>query len=200
MKYRNTTNPTEVFMMRPLPKPAKAISRDYQFKNTRRNFNQLIDKLSRTMDFKPLNIDTINSSDKLLFDKSGDLSDFGQERLWVFISEFIRTRDHKRQLAAEAFVRPKEDIATQTENSEQQVADQQPASRYDWDQGEIPDPMTIEDSTTITAGTIAVITRNHTITISSITARHDFLLGTSVRAIHQKTKHNFMAQPHTAVA
>lgn len=113
-KYRNTFIATEVFMTRPLPKPAKALTRDYQFKNARRNFNQLMDKLSKTMNFKPLNIGEINCSDKLLFNKAGDLSDFGQEQLWVSISQFIKERDHTRQLAVYKFNIQKEEVATQT--------------------------------------------------------------------------------------
>lgn len=116
-KNKNLTTPTEVYVTRPLPKPARAITRDYQFKNTRRNFNQLLDKLSKTLNFRPLNVDGINCSDRLLFDKSGELSDFGQERMWVSISEFIRVRDTRRQLAVRNFSVAKEDVATQTDRT-----------------------------------------------------------------------------------
>lgn len=114
-KNRNLLTPTEVYMIRPLPKPARSLRRDYQFKNTRRNFNQMLDKLSRTLNFRPLNVDEINCSDRLLFEDNGDLSDFGQERMWSSISEFIRVRDQCRQAALSRFSVVKEHVGTQTD-------------------------------------------------------------------------------------
>lgn len=118
-KNSNLCNQTEVYMMRPLPKPAKALSlkSDYSFKNTRRHFNQILDKLARTCDFVPLNIDEINCAQRALFEKNGDLSDYGKERLWVSISEFIKTRDRLKQKALSTIDVTKRERAVQTDDT-----------------------------------------------------------------------------------
>lgn len=102
-KTHNLLLSMEVFVNRPLPKPASALRGDPKFKNTRRYVNQMLDKLSTTLNFKPLNIDEINCSQRILFEKSGELSDYGMERLWFSISEFIRIRDSQRTKALEKF-------------------------------------------------------------------------------------------------
>lgn len=133
VKNRNNLLSTEVFIMRPLPKPAKALKRDYQFKNTRRNFNQMLDRLSRTYNFRPLNIDEINCSDRLLFEDNGDLSEFGLERMWHSISEFIRIRDKQRLAALNKFAAVKEDASTQTEELQSFRNERGPDAGPSWD-------------------------------------------------------------------
>lgn len=114
-KAINLFGQTEVFMMRPLPKPAKSLKGEYNFKNTRRFLNQMLDKLARTYNFKPLNIDEINCAQRALFEDSGDLSDFGMERMWFSISESIKQRDKIREAAMSKATVRKHEVATQTE-------------------------------------------------------------------------------------
>lgn len=126
---------TEVFMIRPLPKPAASLTHDYKFKNTRRYFNQMMDKLSRTYNFKPLNIDEINCSQKALFERqSGDLSDFGQERMWHSISEFIKQQDLLKLRALKNVTVIKVDASTQCpekDNKEQPNSEKRTQDNYD---------------------------------------------------------------------
>lgn len=114
-KAQNLFTTTEVFVTRPLPKPATVLKGDKMFKSARRNINTILDKLSRTFDFKPLNIDEINCSQRALFEKTGELSDFGQERLWHSISEFIKTRDSCKMRTMCKFEAAKQDSATQVD-------------------------------------------------------------------------------------
>lgn len=106
-------HPTEVFIIRPLPKPEAALRGNKKFKNARRYVNQMLDKLSSTYDFKPLNIDEINTSQKALFEKSGLLSEYGQERMWFSISEFIRKKDSQLAIMVRKACASKEDVGTQ---------------------------------------------------------------------------------------
>lgn len=112
-KAQNIIHSTEVFVMRPLPKPESALRGDKKFKNARRSINAMLDKLSKTYDFKPLNIDEINCSQKALFEKKGQLSDYGRERMWFSISEFIRRKDKQLDLAITKHCVAKEDVGTQ---------------------------------------------------------------------------------------
>lgn len=92
-KHRNVLTDTEVFIMRPLPKPLAALGTDHQrFKNTRRQVNSMLDQLVRTYDINIMNVDSINCAQKVLFQKSGQLSDYGKERMWESISDFITAR------------------------------------------------------------------------------------------------------------
>lgn len=104
---------TEVFITRPLPKPATALKGDNKFKNSRRYVNQMLDNLSLTMEFKPLNIDAINCTQRALFEKKGDISDYGKERMWQSISEFIKTKDLQVQRALDGLMVKKENVSTQ---------------------------------------------------------------------------------------
>lgn len=104
---------TQVYMIRPLPKPAIALKGDQKFKNTRRYLNQMLDNLSRTCDFQPLNIDEINCSQRALFEKNGSLSDFGKERLWISINDFIETKDLRIKSAVRKSCARKTEVATQ---------------------------------------------------------------------------------------
>lgn len=117
-KSHNLLMSTEVFLTRPLPKPAAVLKGDKMFKSTRRNINTIIDKLARTFDFKPLNVDEINCSQRALFEKTGELSDYGQERMWYSISEFIRVRDNRRKLVMTKFAVAKEDRAIQVSEND----------------------------------------------------------------------------------
>lgn len=113
-KNCNISGDTEVFMIRPIPKPAASLTHDYKFKNTRRNFNQMLDKLALTYNFKPLNIDEINCSQRALFEKqSGELSDYGRERMWHSISEFLKRCDALKSAALSKAYIKSQDIATQ---------------------------------------------------------------------------------------
>lgn len=105
--------PTQVYWMRPLPKPAAALKGDHKFKNTRRYVNQMLDNLSRTCGFKPLNIDEINCSQKALFEANGLLSDFGKERMWCSISEFIKNKDTQFNITVQKGCVSTEEAATQ---------------------------------------------------------------------------------------
>lgn len=116
-KVQNVALATEVFVMRPLPKPAAALKGDKIFKNTRRSMNNILDNLSQTFNFKPLNIDQINCAQRALFEKSGDLSEYRQECMWHSISEFIRIRDRQCTIALEKFTVSKEDSGTQVDES-----------------------------------------------------------------------------------
>lgn len=109
----NTFHSTEVFIMRPLPKPEAALRGNKKFKNTRRYVNNMLDRLSDTFDFRPLNIDEINCSQRALFEKNGQLSEYGQERMWFSISEFIRRKDQQLQVAVKKCIVPKEDAGAQ---------------------------------------------------------------------------------------
>lgn len=91
-KYRSNWVQPEVFITRPLPKPASALTVDKKFKSSRRQVNTMLDELIRTCNFKILNIDTINCSQRALFEEGGQLSDFGKEQFWSFISNFLETR------------------------------------------------------------------------------------------------------------
>lgn len=119
-KNVNIMGHTEVYMMRPLPKPARALSlkSEYSFKNTRRHFNQMIDRLARTFNFKPLNIDEVTCAQRALFEKNGDLSDYGMERMWVSISDFIKNRDEVKHKALEKCSVTMRSAGTQTDASE----------------------------------------------------------------------------------
>lgn len=109
------TKATEVFVTRPLPKPAFSLQKDYKFKAVRRKVNGMLDALSRTLNFTLLNVDEITCSQKALFTDEGKLSDFGRERFWVSISEFIRKREEKiAQAINKATVRSSA-VATQTD-------------------------------------------------------------------------------------
>lgn len=59
-KCRNIWVDTEVFVARPLPKPAAVLLADNKFKATRRQVNSMLDDVVRTFDFEILNIDVIN--------------------------------------------------------------------------------------------------------------------------------------------
>lgn len=133
-KNQNLMLNTEVFVTRPLPKPAFTLSGDKSFKNARRNINSIIDKLSRTYNFKPLNIDEINCSQRILFEKNGELSDYGQERMWHSISEFIRVRDQHRLLALEKFTASKEDVGVQVSADDQPRNGLQCQDTSGWDE------------------------------------------------------------------
>lgn len=128
-KNQNLTLATEVFINRPLPKPASCIRGDHKFKNTRRYMNQMLDILARTFQFKPLNIDEINCAQRALFEKNGDLSDYGRERMWSSISEFIRIRDQERLRVLQKFNTPKQDVAVQVpgnlESSRQGISERE---------------------------------------------------------------------------
>lgn len=113
-KAQNLRGNTEVFVIRPLPKPATALKGDLTFKNARRSMNQMLDKLSLTLEFKPLNIDAINCTQKILFEKNGDLSDYGKERMWQSISDFIKTKDNRLEKAWAS-------VSVAKENAEAQV-------------------------------------------------------------------------------
>lgn len=104
---------TQIFVTRPLPKPATALKGDQKFKNTRRYLNQMLDRLSKTCDFKPLNIDEINCSQKVLFEKNGTLSDYGKERMWCSISDFIKQKDTQYKVAMLKSLASREEVATQ---------------------------------------------------------------------------------------
>lgn len=120
-KSINVFGQTEVFMMRPLPKPAKSLKGEYNFKNTRRYLNQMLDKLARTYNFKPMNIDEVNCAQRALFEDSGDLSDYGRERMWFSISESIRQRDKIKQAALSKATVSKHEIGTQTDERTERV-------------------------------------------------------------------------------
>lgn len=111
---------TQVYMTRPLPKPATALKGDQKFKNTRRYLNQMMDRLSLTCEFKPLNIDAVNCSQRILFEKNGSLSDYGKERMWQSISDFIKTKDSQLQLAIQRSCVTKEDAGTQVKSEHYQ--------------------------------------------------------------------------------
>lgn len=104
---------SQVYIVRPLPKPAAALKGDQRFKNTRRYLNQMLDNLSRTHDFKPLNIDEINCSQRALFEKNGSLSDYGKERMWVSISDSIQARDAYIKSSLRTSFTHKQDAGTQ---------------------------------------------------------------------------------------
>lgn len=104
-RTQNVLLSPEVFLIRPLPKPEIAIRFDKKF--------NMIDKLSRTFNFKPLNIDEINCSQRILFEKNGQLSDYGYERMWSSISQFIKKKDQQLLLAVTKCCAAKEDAATQ---------------------------------------------------------------------------------------
>lgn len=112
LKLQNV-RPTQVYVMRPLPKPVTALKGDQKFKNTRRYLNQMLDNLSRTCGFKPLNIDEINCSQKILFESNGSLSDYGKERMWHSISEFIRNKDMQFKLSVCRGCVATEEVGTQ---------------------------------------------------------------------------------------
>lgn len=129
---------TQVFMIRPLPKPAAALKGDQKFKNTRRYLNQMLDNLARTHDVKPLNVDEINCSQRVLFDKKGALSDYGKERLWVLISDFIERNYALIKLSLRKCAQLKQDVGTQVKPDMiiqetvpvQKSGDQQPIDEY----------------------------------------------------------------------
>lgn len=104
---------TQVYLTRPLPKPAAALKGDQKFKNTCRYLNQMIDRLSLTCDFKPLNIDGVNLSQRVLSEKNGSLSDYGKECMWQSISDFIKTKDTQLRIAIQKSSVNKEDAGIQ---------------------------------------------------------------------------------------
>lgn len=124
---------TQVFMVRPLPKPAAVLKGDQKFKNTRRYVNQMLDNLSRTCGFKPLNIDEINCSQRILFEKNGSLSEYGKERLWHSISEFIKQKDKQVKTVLQKVCAAVEDASTQVQPDQIELetkARQQPIEEY----------------------------------------------------------------------
>lgn len=120
IKIFKLATPTEVYITRPLPKPAAALKTDPKFKNARRAVNQMLDNLSLTLDFKPLNIDAINCAQKALFNRKGDLSDYGKERMWQSISEFIKFKDRKLASRFYKSSLTTEDIGTQYNDQDYQ--------------------------------------------------------------------------------
>lgn len=114
-KYRSTWGDTQVFVTRPLPKPAILLAGDQHFKNSRRQVNAMLDKLALTYDFTILNVDSINSSQKALFEKGGQLSDFGKEKFWMFISEFLQAKHNQMVSAITKAHATKHDVGIQVD-------------------------------------------------------------------------------------
>lgn len=116
-KSRNLLVDTEVFFTRPLPKPT-IFGGDQRFKNSRRQVNAMLDRLALTYDFKILNVDVINCSQKVLFENSGQLSDFGKEQLWIFLAEFLESRQRNIVTALKRAHTTTADAATQIDHDE----------------------------------------------------------------------------------
>lgn len=117
-KYRGIWGDTQTYVMRPLPKPAAALVGDKHFKNTRRQTNAILDKLACTYDFAVLNIDVINCSQKVLFEKSGQLSDYGKEKFWTFISDTLSPKQRRVVHAIANAHSITQDVAVQVNETE----------------------------------------------------------------------------------
>lgn len=103
-----------VLLLRPTPRPAYSLVDQTKYKARKRLYCQQVEEVCAKYRVTFLNVDELNSSQRVLFDEYGNLSPYGAERLWKSISDYFRRSDRDEYYAIKKYRTHKKSVATQT--------------------------------------------------------------------------------------
>lgn len=128
LRKKQVTNPywednkPKVILLRPLPRPAFSLLDSEKYKNTRRHFSTELENITLKYRVTLANVDEINCSQRVLFDDYGNLSDYGTEKFWKSISDYLRRTDRDEYYAIKKYRTPKKSEGTQTFTQQQTLS------------------------------------------------------------------------------
>lgn len=108
--------------MRPVPQPAYSLLDPEKYKTVRRKFAQELESVTYHYRIALANLDELNCSQRVLFNDYRNLSDYGIEKFWQSISDYIRRVDRDEYNAIKLFRTPKKTQGTQMYTQERTVA------------------------------------------------------------------------------
>lgn len=107
-------NQPKIIFIRPLPKPAFSLADPDRYKNIRRKYSSDLEEITAELKVTLANMDELNCSQRVLFDDFGNLSDYGIERFWKSLSDFIRRGDRDEHNTIKQYRTSKKNVASQT--------------------------------------------------------------------------------------
>lgn len=119
-----------IILIRPLPRPAYSLLDPKKVKILRRLCSNEVEKVALHHRVTFLNIDELNCSQRVLFDDYGNLSQYGIEKFWHSISEYLRRFDRDEYYAVKKFRTPTRTIGTQTFTQQTTINQPQTGQTY----------------------------------------------------------------------
>lgn len=104
----------KIILLRPFLRPAYSLLDPQKTKTHRWHYGQEVERITAHYRVTYLNVDELNSSQRVLFDDYGNLSSYGIEQLWKSISDYFQRSDRDEYYAIKNFRAPKKSTATQT--------------------------------------------------------------------------------------
>lgn len=107
-------NQPKIIFIRPIPRPAFSLVEPEKYKNIRRKYSTDLEEVATKLKVLLANMDELNSSQRVLFDEYGNLSDYGVERFWKSLSDYFCRIDRDEHYAIKRYRTSKRSVATQT--------------------------------------------------------------------------------------